>query len=499
MSAARLSSPLCATAALIRGILLAALPSFLADHFTHDRQRRSSKQHATSYLDGLRGLAACAVFAYHYTDYNHKHFLPHYGYGTDGKGSSILQLPYIRLLYSGTPMVHIFFVISGFSLAFRPLRMLHSTTCSSNSPDPSAIAKCHTSLASSAFRRPLRIFGPPMVATSITAAIQQHMKPQETKWKQFNMWSEDFFRNIANPWTWEEGSLKSRYNPHLWTIPVEFVHSMFLFLIILMASRQRTPLARQALLVFVMIFVLVSDRWACFEFVAGAFLADIYLHGQLCMPAESKNEDLITPIQSFCMNPTYSHSNLHKIISSLFPVCRKMLNIFVLLAAGYILSWPPREADMTPSYLWIQSLIPQGVVGTELESVRDIWLALAAVSAVWVSGRLTLVKRVLNSGFAQYAGKISFSFYLLQHTVLNLIQHHTLGAEANADEEAWGVRGMTGIQTPFQRTVAWLIGLFIIGSALVWAADLFTRLVDGPIVKFAKWLEKNSFAEDTGE
>ena len=77
----------------------------------------------TSYLDGLRGLASFVVFAHHYTcDYVYP-YVAYYGVNAEKLPSSPLQLPFIRVVYSGRPMVHIFFVISGFVLSRKPLQL----------------------------------------------------------------------------------------------------------------------------------------------------------------------------------------------------------------------------------------------------------------------------------------------------------------------------------------------------------------------------------------
>lgn len=503
--------------ALARALLLAVMPSFLSDLMNPERRRRSPRLHPTSYLDGLRGLAACAVFAYHYTDYNHKPLLPHYGNNPNDMGSSYMQLPYIRLIYSGTPMVHIFFVISGFALSSRPLRTLYSSCSPSGAPDAGAIAKCNSILSSSALRRPFRLFIPPMMSTLLTAAIVQlgymnkFMQPQETVRQQLIHWWDDVFHRITYPWAWDEGSPKSGYNPHLWTIPMEFVHSMFLFLVILVASRLRSTYVRQAFFVVMMVIVLWNGRWAAFEFLGGALLADIYHYEQQSEPKDPEKEGgLITPLSNGCPSPTTSYApgsgSLGRSIPLVWSGLVDAFRILVLLGAGFILSWPPRGGDMTETYTWIQSLAPETMVQDKPDRGKNFWLAIAAFSTVWAAGRIALFKRVLNSGVAQYAGKISFCFYILQHPILNLMQHHTLGAQAkpaNGDKPAeapWGVRGMTGIETPFQRTICWLIGLMIMGSVLVWLADLFTRIVDTPAVKFARWVENILVVkEDTRE
>ena len=77
----------------------------------------------TSYLDGLRGLASFIVFAHHYTCEYVVPYVAYYGVSDEKLPSSFLQLPFIRVIFSGRPMVHIFFVISGFVLSKKPLQL----------------------------------------------------------------------------------------------------------------------------------------------------------------------------------------------------------------------------------------------------------------------------------------------------------------------------------------------------------------------------------------
>src|SRR5690242_11309159 len=104
-------------------IVRTLLPSFVADVIWPD-QKPTYKIHPTSYLDGLRGLASFIVCICHYTESNHGYFVPTYGLNGD-KPSSFIQLPFLRIIYSGRPMVHIFFVISGFVLSYKPLKSIH--------------------------------------------------------------------------------------------------------------------------------------------------------------------------------------------------------------------------------------------------------------------------------------------------------------------------------------------------------------------------------------
>ena len=84
---------------------------------------KTSRLGPTSYLDGLRGLASFIVFAHHYTCEYVNPYVAYHGVNTEKLPSSPLQLPFIRVVYSGRPMVHIFFVISGFVLSKKPLQL----------------------------------------------------------------------------------------------------------------------------------------------------------------------------------------------------------------------------------------------------------------------------------------------------------------------------------------------------------------------------------------
>ncbi|KAK3312780.1 hard surface induced protein [Apodospora peruviana] len=483
-------------------LLLTLTPSFIDDKFHHgsDRRGRRAKLHATSYLDGLRGLAACSVFAYHYTDYNHKFYLPFYGHNDDSNEhdgpSGFMQLPYVRLLYAGTPMVHVFFVISGFALSLRPLQYLYNEDYSSSrGPSPAAVAKSQALIASSAFRRPIRLFLPPLAVTAIAAAevyilgwMPSFMRAQPNLGMQIADWASDAVNNLMWPWSWDDGSPRSRYNPHLWTIPMEFTHSMFLFLVLLVLSRLRGPLTRQLTLVCLMIYCLLITRWAAFEFLGGAFLAELHLSSHFKASSahlpnnttdNTKTEGQQTPPSSFS---------------------KTILRLVVLVSAGFLLCWPARKDDMTPLLTWIENSAP----GNYKEG-KDFWLAIAAFSTVWCAGRISVFRRILESSVPQYAGRISFCLYMFQHMILNLMQHHVLGSEykpatdERQEELAWGVRGTFGISSPTQRFATWWTGLIIMGLMLVCLADLMTRVLDSPVVRLSKRLEGLAFAPGADE
>src|SRR5690606_13126855 len=167
-------------------------------------------------------------------------------------------------------------------------------------------------------------------------------------------------------------------------------------------------------------------------------------------------------------------------VGTILRVLSNVLSVAVLVAAGYLLCWPPRNGDITPGFAYIQSFAPASYIGAEgknPERGKNFWLPIAAFCTVWSCGRIRLVKRILTTPVAQYAGRVSFCLYIFQHMVLNLLQHHVLGSEykpatkEKPEEFPWGIRGAIGISTPLRRTVTWFLGLLVLGTVLVWLAD----------------------------
>ena len=114
---------------------LALIPSPIRRHLA-PHPSKTPRLQPTSYLDGLRGLASFIVFAHHYTCEYVYPYVAYYGVNAEKVPSSPLQLPFIRVVYAGRPMVHIFFVISGFVLSKKPLELARAhdydkllTTC----------------------------------------------------------------------------------------------------------------------------------------------------------------------------------------------------------------------------------------------------------------------------------------------------------------------------------------------------------------------------------
>jgi hypothetical protein len=186
--------------------LLSLLPTIMRGEGFRPKKKLGS----TSYLDALRGCAAIIV-VFHHT-------LPYWN-------MALFKYPFFIVLLAGRGMVDIFFVISGYVLGFKLLKLIR--------------AKDNERLlhhfASSIFRRYLRLYLPAFVITFVSMLlVAQGWKigwmtvPRlPTVREQFWDWLLESFR-FANPFShitgyWTENDLcpTHRYNEVLWTIPVE--------------------------------------------------------------------------------------------------------------------------------------------------------------------------------------------------------------------------------------------------------------------------------------
>ncbi|KAK7953423.1 hypothetical protein PG996_014314 [Apiospora saccharicola] len=440
---------------------------------------KSRRLHPTSYLDGLRGIASLLVFFCHYTEENHRYMLPTYGVPDDGDnvGSSPFQLPFLRLLFSGRPMVHIFFVISGFALSYKPLKEIRARN----------FKGFHASLSSSAFRRPIRLYGPPLVSTCIVfimVCLGIVYTPHPTFRGQLEHWASSMFYQVLWPWSWDT-ELRPRYDLHLWTIPIEMCHSMLLFVILLTLSRVKYHV-RLVVTLFLLNYCLSCGRWAAFEFIAGMLLAEFHL-----MAAERRQAQIK-------LHEHYDPPPVGDGASFL----EKILHWCILTIAFYVSGWPNKKPDYAWGISVLDALTPSAFPHNDPTTPQKFWFALCAVAVVWSCGRLSVARNALESRFAQYFGRISFALYIVHGPVLEALQYKItgeprrrtigqLGHQAYVPAAAgFGLKGLTGVDTVGQRTLCWLLGLVFFVPLVLVLSDVFCRWVDEPIVDVARRIER---------
>lgn len=449
----------------LKTIAFALLPSplqrrLLPSHF------KPTRLHPTAYLDGLRGLASLSVCLLHYTS----NFAPrlHAPYGVaDGKmHSSPLQLPFVRVLYTGRPFVHVFFVISGFVLSLKPLRLARTRN----------YADLHTTLSSSVFRRGLRLYLPCIASTFISFWFM-HNNWGYPPFVQGGFWPESahLYHELgvfaSQAWGWDRRR-DPPYDGHLWTIPIEFTMSMLLFITLTGLSRCKTWV-RIMMTMGIIWYTLECKHWAPGLFLTGALIAEFGL-----IQEEYTNSHAV-PLRPMKDLENDSDEFRINVPSSTKHAIGKVWRIFwwcMLTVALYVCGWPTGNADKIPLFHWLQQRSP------DIPCPDTFWFIPAAVVIVCACHQLAPLQKILTTPFVQYWASISYALYLMHGPVMHAVDFTMKPVFAmNGGKDAAGFWGYH-----FQ----WFVGLFLVGIPIVWASDLFWRFVDQPCVDFARWMER---------
>ncbi|ESZ96234.1 hypothetical protein SBOR_3392 [Sclerotinia borealis F-4128] len=428
---------------------------------------KPQRLYPTSYLDGLRGVASLLVFFCHFTENNVQFMLPSYGLPIgDIVPSSFMQLPFFRVLYSGRPMVHIFFVISGFVLALKPLKLARAQNYGS----------LQTTLSSSVFRRGMRLFLP-TTASTFMVMIFIHMRwvgvvGLETLSLQIMDWMQGVWM-IGYSWDWDK-LWWPKYDVHVWTIPIEMAQSMFLFVTITGLARCKVWI-RLVMFVLIMFYCLRCGRWAAFEFIGGALVAEVGLIQQARAERDLNKE---MPVSDEESSSSWKTSAVYAFWTANF--------IFAMWIAG----WPNHDVMMTPGLSQIAPYTMEPFWSQKREEEQAFfWFAIGAMQTVFACQQLPLLQKFFTSGPAQYLGHISYALYLMHGPVLDVFGHRWM------PYVWWSVGGLEDVGM-WARTFAWWAGMLGLAIPIFWAADVFWRAVDTPSVQFAKWLEEKCIVKE---
>lgn len=432
----------------------------------------SVEPHNTKHLNGMRGMAAFAVFLCHLSygtfDINHV-----YGATEPGQTSTnthLLQLPIVRLFYSGPPMVAIFFVISGYALSYKPMQLMQVR-------DFESLVK---TLSSSVFRRPLRLFLPCFISSLVVACLAQlgiyklteefayNMRGvhEEHPWTAPNMitqlldWMHQMIKFI-NVFDWTIYAGSTGLDPHLWTIPVELRCSMALFLVHILVARMPSRL-RVFTFLFLMLWGTYWDRCELVPFLAGALLADLDLRKMgktmfLDIPDAEENQTM-KEVRSFWW---------------------KYFCCLVFTTGLFLASYPDLDGHITPGYIALTDSIPSWYT-----EKHRFWPNVGAIMIVWSASNIHLLQRLFMSRILQWLGKISFPLYIIHGPII-----HTFGYFVM--DKIWKTMGIHDSDKNLEK--GFLLAALSIGIITLWLSTIFYKVVDTRCVRFARWLEYKFF------
>ena len=167
--------------------------------------------------------------------------------------------------------------ISGYVLSYKAIRLMRGRQYSI----------LLDSLASSTFRRGMRLFIPITVSTFISMLfcrwyskdpMGRNTIPSRRGgfWFQFKDWCGHVVR-ISNPLVDINGRdlYAPPYDGHLWTIPIEYRGSIIVFLALLCVAKLR-PWLRLYVLVGMVFYSIWDSHWEVFLFLSGTLFCDIH-------------------------------------------------------------------------------------------------------------------------------------------------------------------------------------------------------------------------------
>ncbi|EXJ85343.1 hypothetical protein A1O1_05707 [Capronia coronata CBS 617.96] len=431
----------------------------------HCKRREETSLRPTAYIDALRGWAAMFVYLFHawgMTQTIHYRFF---------------QLPFIRILFfSGGGMVAIFFIISGYVLSYSMLKMMRNHEAE----------RLLNSLASSIFRRYLRLYGSMGIASFVAfweVRLQWWIPPQVDRKPSFLAQLWDWILDLArasNPfadisgYASPPGVLRTRYLPQMWTIPIEYRGSIVLFVFCAAACKLSTRGRR----IFLWLVVMVAYCWRVVyisEFLVGMFIADLSLsrHPER-LGGHIPMQQQVTVVG---VGETDEKSTTEK--GHGLSIAWRVWYV-VLLLVGLFLIGQELNLDQMALLYFPWPLLHRMIPFWYGDASYTFWLSIGASLIVFSIDSYPTLQRPFRWRLSQYLGEISFGIYAMHKPVFHFLLERVL--------DPWRARHL-GESLP-----AYLPGAILTTIAVLWVADYFTRL-DHRVIRFGRWLQTKTFTK----
>ncbi|OBW68935.1 MAG: hypothetical protein AUREO_010130 [Aureobasidium pullulans] len=436
-------------------------PSFLG------RTKASpTKLRRTAYLDGMRGFAALMVYVLHHELWAHefKDRILENSFGYNGE-HYFATLPFLRnFITGGHYAVGIFFVLSGYVLSAKPLMHIHAGD----------FVLLGDNLGSAVFRRWFRLYLPIIVTTLGIVllwhvfGISANLHPQRTLGAELWVWYNEFksFTWILNssPPVW------FTYNPHTWTIPLEFKGSLVVYVTLTALSRctRTARLCCEIALIFYFIWIVDGLYFALFA--GGLLLCDLDL-----LAAKDELPIWIT-----------RHLKPHSTIIFYF--------LFITsLYLGGVPSYSRELADLRSSPGWqiLSYLKPDAAF--DYKWFYQFWAAVFLVASV---PRISWLKNFFETRLCQYLGRISYMFYLVHGPIMSTLGDRLYAAVGMQRTNHaivvphWIGRFPIPSIGPLGLELNFLLPHLILLPFTLWIGEVLTVLVDDSCVRLAAWLRK---------
>lgn len=437
-----------------------------------DKDSNSKPLRPTAYLDGLRGFAAFLVYWQHHELWAHAF--------AAGRGQDIFENAWgwqghyhlatfygTRLFFTGGHLaVATFYVISGYVLTVKALKLIQA----------GQQQRVGDVVASALFRRWFRLYIPLIVTTFVYVTclyVFGIWNPQMDSKNSYGEVAWNWYTEFKNfSFVFKEGPLWPSYNGHLWSIPLEMRGSVITYVAALTLARATTRARLLCEVGLIIYFLYICDAWYGAVFMSGMLQADLDLLSRRTEPNSGF--------------PTF----LRRLTPYKTQVCYALLVVALYLSGVPCHTSEVEALRSNPGWYWLSFLKPQAVF-----DYKWFYLAIAANCIVLAIPRLPWLKRFFEGAFCQYLGRISFALYLVHGPVLVTLGDRVYTAvgfvaphEENRKMLAWWINRLPlPITGPLGLETAFLVPHIILLPFTLWLADVVTRTVDEPSVKFAQW------------
>ncbi|KAI1138417.1 acyltransferase family-domain-containing protein [Hypoxylon sp. FL0543] len=421
---------------------------------------------STAYLDGLRGFASFLVYWHHHQLWAHASthqnqiFEDAFGYDEEYRFASFHG---IRTFFTGGHYaVSTFFVISGYVLSAKPLSFIQNQQ----------YTKLGDNVASALFRRWLRLYLPLIVVTFLYM----------TSWHTFGIWAvnaqpENTWKDELRSWYYEFKNFSFLYNQggdpwfsyqfHSWSIQIEFKGSVVIYSCLLALSRLTRNARLWCQLFLIIYFMYVADGWYAAMFVSGMLLCDLDL-----LAAKNELPHIFRKLQ-----PAKSFIFYHLFAFSIYLGGVPSVNSDINRLKG------------SRGWYYLSCLKPQAVF--DYKWFYLFWAAVFLVSSI---PRIPWLKRFFETRPCQYLGRISFGLYLVHGPILWTLGDRLYTATGWYQEAQlahlpqWANMFKLPKFGPLGLELSFLAPHIVLLPFTLWLAEIFTRLVDEPSVRFAQLL-----------
>jgi len=481
---------------VLKSVATELLPGPLTAHNSKRATTTSlnnKKKNSIAAITGLRGLACLIVF--------NGHLAREFGGAMFWQGQwngrvLLFQQPFVHLFWSGRSMVYVFWVIGGYTLALKPLKQLRM----------GELQSFQQTWSSALVRRGFRLYLPPVFAVWIIGFLTwlgifeaANAVKNDPKRGDYLHLMEDLPHRLSGLfaqmydalrsslemfkiWRWNQSTTPGKYNDAYWTIPVQYRTALFMFLVLLAGSRMK-PIYRTFLLAAVSgfgLFIWRQDELT--TFFAGMLLADIDVRLSVALPTLPVQQDPKSQSQSQAQSSSLWRS------SRLGYAFRVQHLYFCLFLLGWLMcSTGAMHFGQQPVIKQFIAIFPfllrPGQFSDDSSAIRS----LGAVFLVYGIMHCEYIRSLFTSRAAAYLGKLSFSLYLVHGVVLRSCLYPLMPH----------IYAVVGIPGPLSAddvsssafVIALFLGFIITFPLVIWAADVFYRLVEAKTSNLTMWID----------